>query len=798
MREPMDGRCAYTERTRELIEDQLSGHERQELHAHLQRCEACRTAFHDATAERLPHVPHYTFLERIGRGGFGQVYKAIHHTTTRAEAVKVLSRLSHRRLDYFANEVQLVARLRHPNIVTLYEAHLDAAPPHYSMELVDGRHLGDYLERHKLTIEQRIRIVITIAQALDYAHQQGVIHRDIKPQNVLMDSDGQPHVVDFGVAKWIESEAAELENLNRSEGVVGTRGYIAPEIYRREKTDTRADLYSLGALLHYVVLGECPAGDHSEDQIATQLKTNQVERPLDLAAIIACCLSDQPQDRYATSGDLAGDLECYCRGQAVHARRDTTWLYRAARVSAVVLSRSPGLVIGILALLAAIGLSLLFEGGRLRRYVPGDHGSPVALIGLVPSTLSAIMHHDLGPGLEAVEFPKRKSWRRMYGAVMKRLAEVNPRVVVWDYYFPDCHTEHDPALLDGILALDAPVVFAVRNVAPDGTPAICPVIEEAIAAYGSAIMTWTQPDVWGEMDIVVGMQRGFNEWVPSLSVAAYAAARHPYAQAHLHETEQELQIRYRRPATRDGSYPWLEDYDTINLSGALQITPEHIHGAATDADGALQTQDRYRLTRIDAGRARVDPNCVIPMEKVLHADTAQLAAWFDDRPVIIGQMIPGFDQYTFADRTPVFGVEVHAAAIQALLSRASVIPERPAAIRFRTALASFITAALASLLPLGIRLRTRVWTAIAALTVVLGIGLAWLSTRQALSVGWIQLVIPLATLLCVGGPVLLVRALSHRQMKDLAGADTHASSEESRTILLGSDQRASSSATAGQ
>lgn len=799
MREPRMASCTHAETTRSLIIGELSGPEKQAAQQHLERCEACRTRFHDATADRLPHVPSYTFLEHIGRGGFGHVYKAVHHTTTRADAVKVLSRISSRRVGYFANEVHLVARLRHPNIVTLYEAHLDANPPFYSMELIEGHHLGAYLERHELTVEQRVEIVATVANALDYAHQQGVIHRDVKPQNVLMDHDGQPRVVDFGVAKWAESEATDAEVSNETEGVVGTRGFIAPEIYAHGKTDARTDIYSLGALLHVVLLGDFPPLDRSADALLPRLRAAEVERPADLAAILATCLAEDPNDRYASAGELAKDLKRYGRGEAVLARRDATWAYRAARVTALVFTQSPGLVIGLIAILATAGLSAIYELGELRQSIPGTAGPPAALVGFVPSTLSAVTTGDLGPGLEEVTIFNRKSWRRLYGAVMQRLAEVNPRVVMWDYYFPDCHPEHDLALIAGVEALAAPVVFAVRSVEPDGTPEMCPALENAITSYGSAMMTWNQPPGWGEMEVVVGMQRGFNEWVPSLSVATFAASRHPDASAHLHEQDETLQIRYRQRSIADGRYPWLNDYDLITLSGEVRVSDQHIQAASgTDAEGALQVQDHYRITRIDAGSARLDPNTIIPMEQVLTADREQLAAWFDDRVVIAGQLLPGVDQYRFADGGTVHGVEVHAAATQALLRRSSVVAEQPAAIRFRVAAFSFLAALVTAFLPLAQRLRIRVWSVIAGTGLCVGIGLAWAATLQALSPGWIDAVVAASTLLIVCGPVLLVRALQRRRLGHAAVTTQTSLDSESRTLMLDSRHQTSSSATARQ
>lgn len=799
MRESSSGSCTHLKTTRLLIHDAIHGHERQAAQYHLELCEVCRRDFRAASENRLPHVPNYTFLELIGRGGFGQVYKAIHHTTTRTDAVKVLSRVSQKRIDSFANEVQLVAHLRHPNIVTLYEAYLDSHPPYYSMELIEGHHLGAYLERHQLTLSQRLRIIATVAEAIDYAHQQGVIHRDIKPQNVLMNLAGEPRVVDFGVAKWAESEAMDDTQSNQSEGVVGTRGYIAPEVYRGESVDLRSDIYSLGALLHAIILSECPQRDHSHEGVQKRLSQAEIERPADLAAIMTTCLADQPDDRYDSAGELSRDLNRYIQGQAVLARHDSSWGYQASRVASLIVAQSPGLVIGLIVILATAFLAAIYEGGQLRQSVAGMNGPEAAMIGFTPSTLVALKTGNLGPDLEQVSAHHRKSWRRLYGRVMERLAEVNPRVVVWDYYFPDCHEEHDPSLIDGILALDAPVVFAIRDVAPDGTPEMCPALEMAVTSYGSAMMTWRKPNEWGEMDVAVGMQRGFNDWVPSLAVAAFAAARHPEASPSLHEQENALQIRYLRQNVADGSYPWLNDYDMLPLSGMVAVEPQHIEAAAgTQTEGALQTADRYRVTRIDAARSRIDPNAIIPMEKVLSASSEQLRKWFDQRAVIVGQVLPGFDQYRFGNGTKVYGVEVHAAATQALLRRASVVKVNSAEIRFSLATGSFLAALLAIFVPLTNRWRIRFWSTLAVCSVGLGFGGAVLATQQALPATWMLAAFLVPTLLVVLVPVLLVRAVQQRRLHGSFTAPQPTEGGLSETLVLHTHQQTSSSASTGQ
>ncbi|NUQ50230.1 MAG: serine/threonine protein kinase, partial [Phycisphaerae bacterium] len=231
--------------------------ERRRLQRHLETCGPCRRAFRRETLARFPRIRNYTILEELGAGGFGVVYKAVHHEKQRTEAIKVLAGHSRARIAYFENEVHLVGQLSHPNIATLYEAHLTAPPLFYAMEYVEGEQLHAYCRRLRLPLEERLRLMRTVALTIAHAHREGVVHRDLKPQNILIDGEGRPRVVDFGIARRIdESQPLPACAPRGREGVVGTLGYIPPEQIAGQAVDGRADIFALGAILREAVTGE--------------------------------------------------------------------------------------------------------------------------------------------------------------------------------------------------------------------------------------------------------------------------------------------------------------------------------------------------------------------------------------------------------------------------------------------------------------------------------------------------------------------------------------------------------------
>jgi tetratricopeptide (TPR) repeat protein/tRNA A-37 threonylcarbamoyl transferase component Bud32 len=297
-----------------------------------------------------PNVPGYEVLEELGRGGMGRVYKARQLALNRLVALKMLRNealAETEELARFRREAETVARLRHPNVVQIYEVNEYHGHPYFSMEFVEGGTLAARLAGKPQPPAEAARLVEILARAVHAVHECGVIHRDLKPGNVLMTADGTPKVADFGLARRLEGDG-----LSTSVGrVMGTPPYMAPE---QARGDTKAisaasDVYALGALLYEMLTGRPPFQAASVwDTIRQVLTTEAVpprrlqpKVPADLETICLKCLEKEPAKRYASAQALAEDLGRYGRGEPIRARpsglveRAWKWARRRPAVAAL-------------------------------------------------------------------------------------------------------------------------------------------------------------------------------------------------------------------------------------------------------------------------------------------------------------------------------------------------------------------------------------------------------------------------------------------------------------------------------
>ena len=280
--------------------------------------------------DREWRLGNYEVLEEIARGGMGVVYRARQRHSRRIVALKrILSYHADSRetLERFRREAEAAASLDHPNILPIYEVSESEGLPFFSMKYAAGgslRHAGTALRSDS---KQCIALLAKVTRATEYAHRQGILHRDLKPGNILLDSRGEPFVSDFGLAKWL----ATSKDLTRTLTVFGTPGYIAPE-QAEGATDSltpAADVYSLGAVLFDLFTGRPPfLGEHAlavirqaAEKPAPRLRSLVPTADRDLEIICAKCLEREPQARYQSAAALADDLECWLQGKAIKARR---------------------------------------------------------------------------------------------------------------------------------------------------------------------------------------------------------------------------------------------------------------------------------------------------------------------------------------------------------------------------------------------------------------------------------------------------------------------------------------------
>lgn len=249
--------------------------------------------------------PNLEFIELLGRGGMGVVYKAKQKELGRIVAVKILSpevRGKQAFTDRFEREAKAMAKLNHPNIVTIHEFGKRDSLYYLLMEFVDGPNLRQFMREKRLSSMEALKIVPQICDALQYAHNTGVIHRDIKPENMLIDVRGNVKIADFGLSKLMRQEEIDL-SLTDDHQVMGTPMYMAPEQIHQTKTvDHRADLYSLGVVFYELLTGEMPVG-----RFAPPSKKSGIDIRLD--EIVLKTLEGQPERRYQNASEIKTDIE---------------------------------------------------------------------------------------------------------------------------------------------------------------------------------------------------------------------------------------------------------------------------------------------------------------------------------------------------------------------------------------------------------------------------------------------------------------------------------------------------------
>ncbi len=279
----------------------------------------------------------YEVIEEIDHGGMGVVYKARQVSLNRVVALKMILSgqfAGAEEIRRFLTEAEAAANLNHPNIVSIYEVGQHEGRHYFSMRFVPGRSLARLREDGDWRFDDgraAARLLAKVARAVHYAHQQGILHRDLKPGNILVDAEGEPHVTDFGLARQLTKDSS----LTLSGALLGTPSFMAPEQAAgkiRELTPA-ADIYSLGSVLYFLLTGAPPfAAESLLDTLAQVLGGEVVlpravnpRVPRDLEQICLRCLQKPPEQRYDSAGALAEDLERFLRNEPVEVRARGGW-----------------------------------------------------------------------------------------------------------------------------------------------------------------------------------------------------------------------------------------------------------------------------------------------------------------------------------------------------------------------------------------------------------------------------------------------------------------------------------------
>src|SRR6266496_2115046 len=342
-----------------------------------------------ASPSMLMDFGDYELLQQIGRGGQGVVFRARQKSLNRTVALKVISLgqwASEAHVKRFRREAEAAARLEHPCIVPIYEVGERDGSCYFSMKFVEGGQLDEVAKREPMPPRRAAELIAKVARTVHYAHEHGILHRDIKPGNILLDAEGEPHLTDFGLARLVETEST----ITRTMEVLGTPSYMAPEqaVGNDAAITSATDVYGLGAVLYQLLTGHPPfAGGTTFETVRLVLDTEPRQPRLlnpkidrDLNTICLKCLDKDPQRRYASALALAEDLERWLKHEPIRARR--TGLFTRGRKW---LRRNPTIaVMAAMLLVLAVPLGVMIWRTESERSATSNSAPPEKSIAVLP------------------------------------------------------------------------------------------------------------------------------------------------------------------------------------------------------------------------------------------------------------------------------------------------------------------------------------------------------------------------------------------------------------------------------
>jgi tetratricopeptide (TPR) repeat protein len=320
---------------------------------------------------RQSRIPGYQIVREIGRGGMGVVYEAEQHSPRRRVALKVLGGLyaDEQHIRLFRQEIQTLARLQHPTIATIHEAGQTEEGYHFfTMELVGGDPLTEYVRKAGLPLRGRLELFLKICDAVQYAHANGVVHRDLKPSNIIVDHDGNPKILDFGLARIVDPDVTLTATATRTGRIMGTLAYMSPEQARGDSDaiDPRSDVYSLGMILYELLVDRLPyvfsqIMPHEALRLICEEQPappGTIDRRLrgDIETIVLKALEKERARRYQTPAQLADDIRRHLDGEPIVARRPSKLYVLRKKLAKHRAATGVGLVAVLIVL---VGLSVL-------------------------------------------------------------------------------------------------------------------------------------------------------------------------------------------------------------------------------------------------------------------------------------------------------------------------------------------------------------------------------------------------------------------------------------------------------
>ena len=637
-----------------------------EVEEHLAECGACLGRIMELGKRSLtPNIPDCCVVNEVGRGRFGVVYKAWWLTEKpRLVALKVLSCGGGMEEDRFEREIAVLKRIDSPRIVKCHASGSAGDARYYIMDFVEGMHLDEYLATRTYYLSSKLAVFLRVCRAVADAHASGVIHRDLKPRNILIDAAGQPHILDFGICALEKPDWSSGANgaITHPGDVIGTLKYMSPEQAwggAAGPIDERTDIWALGVMLYEIVTDggypyslastrEKPAHEALLERIRRELprlpRLDSIPRGRDLEALLERCLAWELDHRISSADRLADDIERYRQGQRTKTR--PFWIpHRVRRLAVGAAIRSRWAIFAAFVAMVGMVLSattIIFDvgwfvtGGEFQ----GRGGSPGAAVvgqggardgilvaGISDATISAVIAYAAAEGIPGVN-GNLKTWRAVNGRFMARLAEVGPRGVAWDYYFPSARPGDDE-FVAGLRRLDdagVPVVLGVGMYEEDGTPQISP---DIVGPMGDrlrhgALVARDMVERPGEF--VLAFRRDDETVIPSLALAMLAGVLHQGAHLDLDwpDRSQSAHMLYQI-----GGGAYLRERDEIDFTKVFK--------AGRD-DQAVRADDLLACSTFSLERPERWVQRTVPYETLLTCGDDELRALAASKLILVGDL----------------------------------------------------------------------------------------------------------------------------------------------------------------